>query len=105
MNSSDILLPILLILIISQLVYTYIKLKSLYCPDCPECPSIKKNDICDVPSSISIINYILSNIVKNLENSTDGVKYLEENVIFADKVKMKFETDAETILTQMRKDN
>ena len=54
------------------------------------------------PSSSQIVNHIHKNLIVALEDSIDGVKFLNENVIFANNVKVKFEADSESILIKMR---
>ena len=72
------------------------------CPDCPTCPPQKDCSELYPPSSNQIVKHIHKNLVVALEDSIDGVKFLNENVIFANNVKVKFEADSESILIKMR---
>ena len=52
-----IILGVLCLLILFQVIYSYITFSSFSCPDCPECPSCEeKDDI--VPTNKVLTNYI-----------------------------------------------
>lgn len=72
------------------------------CPDCPTCPPQKDCSELYPPSSNQIVKHIHKNLILALEDAIDGVKFLNENVIFANNVKVKFEADSESILIKMR---
>lgn len=96
------ILAILVILILGQIIYSYITFSSFNCPDCPVCPPEKECSNLFPPSNSEIVRHIHKNIVFGLEDSVDGVAFLKENVIFANNVKVRFETDAESVLSKMR---
>tara|TARA_B100002019_G_C20956423_1_gene444129 strand:- start:87 stop:536 length:450 start_codon:yes stop_codon:yes gene_type:complete len=72
------------------------------CPDCPTCPPQKDCSLLYPPNNNEIIRYINKHIITELEDTVDGVKFLNENVIFANNVKVKFEADSESVLSKMR---
>jgi len=96
------ILTVLVVLIIGQIIYSYMTFSSFNCPDCPICPP--QNECSDLfpPSNSEIIRHIHKKIIAGLEDSVDGVAFLKENALFANNVKIRFETDAEAILSKMR---
>ena len=96
------ILTVLVILIIGQIIYSYITFSSFNCPDCPICPPQKECSNLFPPSNSEIIRHLHKIIIAGLEDSIDGVDFLKKNTIFANNVKIRFETDAESILSKMR---
>ena len=73
---------IILIIVIIHLVYSYMSYSKFNCPDCPECPtSIEKEDV--IPNNKYIINYIYNYFFKNLNDDTNNIEYLKNNVNFS----------------------
>ena len=96
------ILIVLTTLILIQFIYSFMSFSKFNCPDCPICPPQKDCSELYPPSSNQIVKHIHKNLVVALEDSIDGVKFLNENVIFANNVKVKFEADSESILIKMR---
>lgn len=94
---------IILLLIIIHLVYSYMTYSKFSCPDCPECPvNIEKEEI--TPNNKYIINYIYNYFFKNLNDDTNNIEYLKNNVIFPNNYIVKFDLDAESIINNIKKD-
>ena len=96
------ILTILTILILIQFIYSFMTFSNFNCPDCPTCPEQKDCSELYPPSSNQIVKHIHKNLIVALEDAIDGVKFLNNNVIFANNIKVKFEGDSESILTKMR---
>lgn len=96
------ILSLLVILIAGQIIYSYRTFSSFNCPDCPICPPQNECSELYPPSNGEIIRHIHKKIIAGLEDSIDGVAFLNENVIFANNIKVRFETDSESVLSKMR---
>jgi len=96
------ILMLLVILTIGQIIYSYMTFSTFNCPDCPICPPQKECSNLFPPSNSEIVRHIHKNMVIGLEDSVDGILFLKQNVIFANNLKVRFETDAESVLSKMR---
>lgn len=96
------ILTILTIIVFIQFIYSYITFSKFNCPDCPECPPQKDCSESYPPSNSEIIRHIHKKIIATLEDSVDGIRFLNDNVIFANNVKVKYEADSESVLSKMR---
>ena len=101
-NFLKILIGILCLLIIFQLVYSYITFSSFTCPDCPECPDVNSND-CEIPSNDYIINYLKKTFM-SVDDDIKSIDFLKNNVLFADNYIVNFEQDAESIMSRIREE-
>lgn len=93
---------ILTILVLVQFIYSFLTFSKFNCPDCPICPPQKDCSLLYPPNNNEIIRYINKHLITELEDTVDGVKFLNENVIFANNIKVKFEADSESVLSKMR---
>ena len=92
------------ILIIVQLIYSYLTFSKFSCPDCPTCPPQKDCSILYPPNTGEIVRHIHKKLISQLEDSVDGITFLRDYVIFANNVKVKFEADSESVLSKMREE-
>lgn len=102
MELISIIIFVILILSGLQLAYSYISIEKFACPACPECKPISNCSGMNPPSSYEIVRHIHDKIISQLELSNDGVLFLSNHVIFANNIRIKFETDAEGVLIKMR---
>jgi hypothetical protein len=98
-----IILGVLCLLILFQIVYSYISFSSFSCPDCPECPSCDEKDY-SIPSDKYLSNYILNNFIDIIDDDTKSIDFLKDNVLFANNFKVNFDLDAESIMSKIRKE-
>lgn len=96
------ILTILTLLILIQFIYSFMSFSKFNCPDCPICPRPKECSELYPPSSNQIVKHIHKTLIIGLEDAIDGIKFLNENVVFANNIKIKFEVDSESILIKMR---
>jgi hypothetical protein len=99
-----IILGVLCLLILFQVIYSYITFSSFSCPDCPECPACdeKKEDI--VPTNKVLTNYIVNKFIDQIDDDTKSIDFLKQYVLFANNYKVNFELDAESIMSKIRKE-
>ena len=88
--------------IIINLIYSYITFSDFECPQCPICPQVKECKVQNPPSNLEITRYIHANVIRKLEDSLDSLKFLKDYVIFANGKKVKYDSDAESLLAKMR---
>lgn len=98
-----IILGVLCLLILFQVIYSYITFSSFSCPDCPECPTCEeKDDI--IPTNKLLSNYIVNNFIDSVNDDTKSIDFLKQNVLFANNYKVNFDLDAESIMSKIRKE-